>query len=53
MTEEQLKEEITKLENEARQTLANANFINGAMAAFNKVLAAKKEIKDDNANPSN
>lgn len=38
MTEEEVKAEITRLEGEARQLVANANFINGALAAFNKML---------------
>lgn len=58
MTKEEVKEEINKLENEAKQLLANANFINGAIVAFNKVLASlslkeMSEKKDDSSNTTN
>lgn len=46
MTIEEVKEEIAKLESEARQVLANANFINGAIQAYHTVLARLEETKD-------
>jgi hypothetical protein len=39
MTVEEIKEEIMKLEMEAKQLLANANFINGALNAYHVMLA--------------
>lgn len=39
MIKEEIKAEITKLEAEAKQLLANANFINGAIQAFYNTLA--------------
>lgn len=38
MDKEQLKIEIAKLEEEGRQILANANFINGALQMAHKLL---------------
>lgn len=46
----EIKAEIEKLEAEAKQILANANFVNGAIQAMHKVLSLleiKSEVKDN------
>lgn len=55
MTKEEIKTEIANLEAEAKQMLANANFITGAITAFRKVVASLEskektmvnDVKDD------
>lgn len=52
MKEEELKAEIEKLEVEAKQMLANANFIVGAVHAYKSVLARleqKPKVADDDS----
>lgn len=43
---EELKEEITRLESEGKQMLANANFMAGAMHAYSTVLKKLEENKE-------
>jgi hypothetical protein len=40
MNSTEIRAEISKLEDEAKQLLANANFINGAIQTYHKVLNA-------------
>lgn len=53
MNSQELKAEITKLEEEARQILANANFINGALQMAHKLFNSLQEKEKSVENKEN